>query len=157
MAEKKSKRRRRRKKPEQFDALRKRIKKGPYKNYELIPASDDTVIMSTVLGEFIEPYVEHTDSEESYRKLLTLAVLAWNASFLPEKERRDMIDRVFNEGLPTGTTELKTGLRDIVYHLIARKKAYFSKYKRIIIDFEVFDLGDQYHLSVASTPDDEHP
>ena len=157
MPEKKTKRRRRRKKPKQFEDLRKRIKQGPFQDYELIPASDEKVKMSIVLVEFIEPYVEHTDSEESYRKLLTLAVLAWNASFLPEIEHQDMINRVFDEGLPTETKELRTGLKDIVYQLIARKQAYFSKYKRNIIEFEVVDLGDQYHILVASTPDDVHP
>ena len=157
MTEKKSKRRRRSKKPKQFKDLQKRIKQGPYQNFELIPASYDQVKISTVIGEFVAPYVNYTDSEESYRKLLTLAVLAWNASFLPETEQQDMINRVFNEGLPAETTELITGLRDFVYQLINRKQAYFSKFKRSIIDFEVVDLGDRYHISVASTPDDENP
>jgi len=156
MSEKKPKRRRRRKKRKQYEDLRKRIKQGPYQNYELTPASDDKVKMSAVLGEFIEPYVEHTNSEESYRKLLTLAVMAWNASFLPETEQQQMVNRDIDKGIPEGTTELKTGLKDIVYRLIARKKAYFSQYKRDIIDFEVVDLGNQYNLSVASTPDDEY-
>jgi hypothetical protein len=111
--------------------------------------------MSAVLGDFIEPYVEHTDSEESYRKLVTLAIMAWNASLLPETEPQEMIKKVFDEGIPTGTKELKKELSDIVNQLIVRKKAYFSQYKRYIIDFEVVDLGDQYHLSVASTPDNE--
>ena len=157
MVEKKSKRRRRRKKPKKLESLQKKMEQGPYKDYELVPASDDTVKMSIVLGEFIEPYVEYTDSEESYRKLITLAILAWNASLLSEKEQWAMIDRVFDKGFPKNETELKSGLRDIVYQLVARKKAYFSKYRRQIIDFEVVDLGDQYHLSVASTPDDKQP
>lgn len=147
-------RRRRKQKQDLLDGLRKKVKQGPFREYEIV-RSDEKVKMSVVLGDFIEPYVKHTDSEESYRKLITLAIMAWNASFLPETEQQEMIKKVFDEGIPTSTKELKKGLSDIVNQLIARKKAYFSQYKRHIIDFEVVDLGDQYHLSVASTPDNE--
>jgi hypothetical protein len=131
------------------------MEQGPYKDYELRPTSDDAEKMSDVLGKFVEPYVEHTDSEESYRKLITLAILAWNVSLLPEKDGQFIIDGVFEEGLPKREAELKTGLREIVDQLVARKRAYFSKYRRQIIDFDVVDLGDQYYLSVASTPPDD--
>ncbi len=155
MAEKKSKRRRHRKKPKKLETLRRKIEQGPYKDYKLVPTSDDTEKMSDVLGKFVEPYVEYTDLEDSYRKLITLAILAWNASLLPEKDGQFLIDGVFEKGLPKRETEIKTGLREIVDQLVARKQAYFSRYRRQIIDFDVVDLGDQYYLSVASTPDDE--
>jgi hypothetical protein len=155
MAKKKSKRRRHRKKPEKLERLRRKIEQGPYKDYELVPTLDDTEKMSDVLGKFVEPFVEYTDSEESYRKLITLAVLAWNASLLPKKDRQFMINGVFEQGLPESETELKAGLREIVDQLVERKQAYFSKYRRQIIDFDVVDLGDQYYLSVASTINDE--
>lgn len=77
--------------------------------------------------------------------------MAWNASLLPKEEQQDMVDRIFDEGIPTATEELKTGLKEIVNKLIARKKAYFSKYTRTIIDFEVTDTGRGYRLAVAST------
>jgi len=107
--------------------------------------------MSEVLTDFVEPYLEFTETEEDYRKLLTLAIMAWNASFLPEKEQQEMIDRVFDKGIPPGTEELKAGLKEIVNELIVRKKIYFSEYTRRIIDFEVTDTGRDYHLAVAST------
>ena len=155
MTNKRSKRRRHRKKPEKLERLRRKIEQGPYKDYELLPASDDADKMSFILGKFVEPYVEFTDSEESYRKLITLAVLAWNASLLPEKDGQFIIDGVFEKGLPKRETELRAGLMEIVDQLFARKKAYFSKYRRQIIDFDVVDLGDQYYISVASTVEDD--
>lgn len=154
MSEKKSKRRRRRKKPQEIDPLKERIQQGPFQNYELLPASDDQVKMSVVLRQFVEPYIIHTDSEESYRKLLTLAVLAWNASLLSISDGKEMVDNTFSRGLGDAEADLVIELKDFVYHLIERKKAYFGKYKRSIIDFEVVDLGDQYHVSVASTPEE---
>lgn len=153
MSEKKSKRRRRRRKPKEFGPLKERIQQGPFQNYELIPASDDQVKMSVILRQFVEPYISQTDSEESYRKLLTLAVLAWNASLLPTSDGREMVDNVFSSGDGDMETDLVPELKEFVHQLIERKQAYFRKYSRSIIDFEVVDLGDQYHVSVASTPD----
>ena len=155
MAEKKSKRRRHRKKPEKLERLRRKIEQGPYKDYQFLPASDDAEKMSVILRKFVEPYIEYTDSEESYRKLITLAVMAWNVSLLPEKDGQFLIDGVFEKGLPNRDTELIAGLREIVDSLVARKKAYFSKYRRQIIDFDVQDLGDHYYISVASTIEDD--
>ncbi|MFQ6015316.1 MAG: hypothetical protein ACE5NP_07725 [Anaerolineae bacterium] len=111
--------------------------------------------MSEVLGDFVEPYMDLADTEEAYHKLLTLAVMAWNASFLPEEEQEEMIDRVLAAGIPAGDDELRAGLKGIVNMLIARKKAYFSEYTRNIIDFEVTDTGQGYHLTVASTLEEE--
>jgi hypothetical protein len=111
--------------------------------------------MSAVLTDFVEPYVDCAETEEGFRKLLTLAVIAWNASFLPEDKQQDMIESVLDAGIPEGEDELKAGLKEIVSMLIARKKAHFSEYTRDIIDFEVTDLGENYHVSVASTPEED--
>ena len=62
-----------------------------------------------------------------------------------------MINRVLDAGIPTGTEELKTGLKEIVSMLIIRKKMYFSRCTRKIIDYELTDTGRNYHLAVAST------
>jgi hypothetical protein len=42
-------------------------------------------------------------------------------------------------------------LKEIVGALIARKQALFSGYTRKIINFEVTDAGNSFHLTVAST------
>lgn len=154
MSEKKSKRRRRRRKSKEIDPLKERLQQGPFQDYKLRPASDDQVKMSVVLRQFVEPYISHTDLEESYRKLLTLAIVAWNASLLSTSEGNEMVENTFSRGLGDAEPDLVIELKDFVYHLIERKKAYFGKYKRSIIDFEVVDLGDQYHVSVVSTPEE---
>jgi len=155
MTDKKSKRLRLRKKPERLERLQRKIAQGPYKDYEILPTSEDAEKMSVILKKFVEPYLEYVDSEESYQKLITLAVMAWNASLLPEEDGQRMIDDIFGKGLPKGETELIAGLREIVDSLVARKKAYFSKYRRQIIDFDVEDLGNQYYISVASIVEDD--
>lgn len=128
-----------------------RLKQGPWRDWEITVEPSQEVKMSVVLGKFIEPYVRFTNSLESYCKLVTLALIAWEASFLPEEEQKPMIDRVIREGVPEDR-KLQAGLKKIVYKLLARKKAHFSQYRRHILDFEVTDLGDQYYLAVVSTP-----
>ena len=61
-----------------------------------------------------------------------------------------MVDKVLRT-IAASSEELKTELRETVKVLIARKKAHFSEYKRTILDFELTDTGQGYHLSVAST------
>jgi hypothetical protein len=106
--------------------------------------------MSEVLSDFVEPYLEFADTEEAYRKLLTLAIVAWNTCLLPEEKHQDMIDGTL-EAMPETAEEVKTGLREIVNMLMARKKAYFSEYRRMILGYELTDTGRGYHLTVAST------
>ena len=106
--------------------------------------------MSDVLSDFVEPYREFADTEEAYRKLLTLGVIAWSAALRPEQERQEMVDKILADA-QAATEEVEMELKEIVNMLIARKEAYFSEYRRDIIDFEVTDTGSGYHLSVAST------
>jgi len=43
--------------------------------------------MSEVLRQFVDPCWHIPDDEESMRKLITTALVAWNAALLPEAER----------------------------------------------------------------------
>ena len=153
MAPSKSRKRRRKRRGKQsrFERLEAKLQQGPFRDQELVIAPSGQVKMSAVLTDFVEPYVQYAETEEELRKLLTLAVMAWNASFLPEDKQQDMIESVLDAGIPEGEDELKAGLKQIMNTMIARKKAHFSEYTRDIIDFEVQDLGEDYHITVAST------
>jgi len=143
--------RKEKRKQKRFDALASKLARGPFRDRKLVIEPAGEVKMSEVLADFIEPYRDWADTEEAYRKLLTLAMLAWNASFLLTEEQQAMVDEVINGSLPAATEELKNGLKQIVNMLMARKQAYFSAYKRNIIDYELTDTGKDYRLSVAST------
>ena len=47
----------------------------------------DSVKMSVILEAFVEPYMDHVETLQSYRTLLTTAMVAWNLSLLPEEQR----------------------------------------------------------------------
>ncbi|HKZ85590.1 MAG TPA: hypothetical protein VJ793_18285 [Anaerolineae bacterium] len=145
---------RRPRKQKRFASLKRRLEEGPFPVKRIVVEPSGQVKMSDVLADFVEPYSHLADTEEAYRKLLTLAVLAWNASFLPKNKQQEMIDQVIDGGIPTGTEELRAGLKDIVRMLIARKQKHFAEYKRNMIDFELTDTGTGYRLTVASTLDE---
>ncbi len=111
--------------------------------------STDGVKMSEVLEAFIAPFMEFADTEERFEKLVTIAVIAWNASLLPRSAQTKAIDDVLTSLPP----ETQADARVIVRDLMRRKRKYFGKNRRAIIDFEITDTKKEFHLMVASTPE----
>ena len=106
--------------------------------------------MSEVLMAFVEPYIESASTEEAHRKLLMLAIVAWNAALLPEEDQQDIVDKAV-KAIPAASWAMRAYMKSFMSELIERKKTYFSEYTRMIIDFELTEMGEGYHLSVAST------
>jgi hypothetical protein len=146
----KKRKQRRQGKPDRLESLKRKLQSGPWRDVKIEVAPGGEPKMSGVLLDFVEPYRKYADSEEALRKLLTLAVMAWDASLLPEEDQQAMIDRVLAAG--GVSEEVRPSLKEVVNTLLARKKAYFAEYTRIIIDFEVQDTSRGIHVSVASAP-----
>jgi hemerythrin len=108
--------------------------------------------MSEVLLEFIEPYKKHATTPEAYRKLIALAVIAWDAALLEGSEKQNLITRSTETILGTAGEEWRKDLQHILTMLIERKERHFADNKRYIIDYQVSETKDNYHLSVISTP-----
>ena len=123
------------------------MEKFPHQEVIVGPPNDG-IKMSEVLEEFVKPYREHAETEEAYRNLLAVAVVAWNVMLFHEKERLPMLDELLLI-LPKDEREL--GI-EIIEKLMVRKERFFSEYRRMIIDFEVGDIGREWHLSVISMP-----
>ena len=115
----------------------------------VIVESTDGVKMSEVLEAFIAPYMEFAETEESFEKLVMIAVIAWNTSLLPRSAQTKAIDDLLTSLPP----ETHADARSIVRDLMRRKQKHFGKIRRAIIDFEVIDTRDGFHLTVASTPE----
>jgi len=115
----------------------------------VIVESADGVKMSEVLEAFIAPYMEFTETEESFEKLVAIAVVAWNTSLLPRLAQTKAINDLLQSLPPETQADAKAIVRD----LIRRKRKHFGKIRRAIIDFEIIDTRDGFHLTVASTPE----
>jgi hypothetical protein len=107
--------------------------------------------MSEVLLEFIEPFEDLTTTSEAYRKLIALAVIAWNAALLKGADRQNLIVESTKTILAMAGEEWRQDLNNILAMLVERKERYFAHNKRFIIDYRLSETKKSYHLSVIST------
>ena len=112
------------------------------------------VKMTEVLQAFVEPYIEETDNRSQRQQIFEIAVIAWNLAVIDEAKRQPMLDQAIDQVLNSDDIEEQKDFRDLLEELIDRKLAYFDEVKRMIINFELKDVGREYQLSVASLMDD---
>jgi hypothetical protein len=108
---------------------------------------DGTEKMSEVLWAFVEPYLGTCKSEDSLRKLLTLALVAWNLPLMPPVEREGMIQ----DSLNAVPKNLRPEMLAILKELMQRKEKHFSGFKRLMFSYELTMTPDGPHLVVLST------
>jgi hypothetical protein len=112
----------------------------------VVPGPGETK-MSEVLWAFMEPYLEHGRTEEALRKLLDLALVAWNAALLSGSQREELIQDTLSAVPP----DVRGAIRAIVEEMIQRKEAYFAGYKRMILDYQLTWTPPKPYLSVISS------
>jgi hypothetical protein len=143
--------RHKKKRRDQRRALRRTLTQRVKRNFPdqkvIVGPTSDGIKMSDVLEEFVEPYRQFAETEDAYRKLLMLAIVAWNVTLFAEKDRLSSLDEL----LATLPEEAREDGREIIRELMARKQRFFSQHRRMIIDFELTGTAEDWHLSVMST------
>jgi hypothetical protein len=136
-----------------LEKLEQKVKQGPLseKFAGMVMNPQGEVKMFEVLEELVEPYLDFTRNFSQREKLFSLALVAWNIALMPENERQQMIDQVIEQGMGGNDPLARQDAREIIDGLIARKQKLFADNKRYIIDFQLQDMGQTFHLSVAST------
>jgi hypothetical protein len=130
-----------------------RLEKAGLGSHKLMRNPPGQVKMSEVLRDFVAPYWHILDTEEAMRKLLTTALVAWNTALMPPAEQAGALDQVAT-ALPE---EARDDFYAIVREMIERKNKHFAEYDRLILDYELVDRGNDYHITVVSRipPGDE--
>ena len=149
MAKRKVKKKRR-KTPDRYKPLVSKLQsKGLLDKVEVRYEPSGVTKMSEVLIDFIEPYVEYAETYEAYQKLVMVAIVAWNTTLLPEKKQKAMVKKMIKSlSLPRSDAR---DMKGIIEELIARKNRHFAEHTRTIVDYQVTETRDGFHLSVAST------
>jgi hypothetical protein len=107
--------------------------------------------MSEVLLDFIEPYTdESTDDVDNLRKVLVVAIVAWNAAIVPRAEGEKLIESCLNS-LPE---PVRADGRAWLDELIRRKQQHFADNRRLIINYTVTMRPDGPFVQVMSTLSD---
>ncbi len=150
MATKRKKRKRRKQPPKRYAKIISKMKeKGTFDGRKILYEPKGEVKMSEVMIDFIDPYTTHTETYDAYNKLVMLAIMAWNAALLPRNERKTLLDRSISK-MPISRTEKKE-LRRLLGVLIERKDKHFADYTRTIMDYQITETKNNFHLSIASS------
>ncbi|MBT9316118.1 hypothetical protein [Leptothoe spongobia] len=109
------------------------------------------VKMSEVLEEFVEPYLPEANGLEQRKMVFEMAVIAWNLAIIPKNQRKSVLEDLFRDLLKGKKAIVKRDLNNLIDEMVDRKLEFFLNNRRYILDCQLEDAGDQFHLSVAST------
>ena len=126
-----------------------------FHNTQVMVNPAGTEKMSEVIFRFAEPFKDEDGMVP--KAMLEIAIILWNASFMPSDRQRKAVEDVVNV-LLSDHTEARRELFVIAYRLLERKKQYFSENKRMIMDYHITESAHSIHLDVASTvPEGYYP
>ena len=117
-------------------------------NTQVIVNPAGTEKMSEVIFRFVEPFKD--DDGLVSKAMLEIAIIIWNASFMPKDMQRKALEDVVNV-LPNDDSEARREMFLIVNMLLERKRQYFSNNKRMIMDYHITGSAHSIHLDVVST------
>src|SRR2546426_151353 len=124
-------------------------------NAQVIVNPAGTEKMSEVILRFAAPFKD--DDGLVSKAMIEMAIIIWNASFMPKDMQRKAVEDVVNV-LPSDDREARRELFFIVNMLLERKRQYFSNNKRMIMDYHITESAHSIHLDVVSTvPEGYHP
>jgi hypothetical protein len=109
------------------------------------------VKMSDVLEEFVEPYLPEASGLNQRKMLFEMAIIAWNLALMPESQRQSALEDLINQAIRKKNPRDQQDMRNLLDEMVTRKLQLFSANQRYILDYQLEDIGDQFHLSVAST------
>jgi hypothetical protein len=109
--------------------------------------------MSEVLVAFIEPYLGDAPTRAMKERLVSTAVMAWNASLMPEDERTEFLDEAARAVLAGSGKQAMDEFMSVVRDLIERKQRLFSGDERIVVSYQFRAVRGGTQLAVASARD----
>jgi len=104
--------------------------------------------MSDALLEYAEPFINmiDTDNKMEYEKAIMMSIVLWNCSILQDDTgNRKKIEEVLNPIMFDAESKM------MVQYMLNRKRVLFPDIKRKIINYELTEISDGFHLTVMST------
>ena len=112
--------------------------------------------MSEALHKFIEPFSALARDQDTYKSVVNIAVLVWNATVSDTETRQQMLTE-FERSWANKDKRTQKIAAGLVKDMIRRKDRHFSQDKRYILDFTVSVTRDGYHLAVVAASPKEEP
>ncbi|MDR3634043.1 MAG: hypothetical protein P4L84_09575 [Isosphaeraceae bacterium] len=137
---------------QRLQGLRSQVEPAPLAGDELFGTPPGMEKMSEALEAFIEPYVGMVTSDDDLRKLVSVAVIGWNAALLGPDRYQAVVESHLATLVPDVAEHERDLLRGFIESLIERKNTLFADNRRFIASFELANQGGRPILSVSSTP-----
>lgn len=139
---------------ESMDKLAQKVKQGYLKDIVsgVVVNPKGEAKMSEVLQAFVEPHLSFAVNKEQRQKLFAIAILAWNLALLPEEQQQEKMEEIIAQMSLGKDRQAKQDVREILEELTERKRKVFPNNRRYILDFDVRETRDDFHLSVISSP-----
>ncbi|MCP4358112.1 MAG: hypothetical protein GY796_08880 [Chloroflexi bacterium] len=131
-------------------SFRKRNKKSNLlpQDTRFVHQPTDQIKLSEAIQELVALYRHEANTEAAYDKLIGMAVLAWNTTLMSPDKQAESLNFIQNlEDDP----EMQKIILEIVQELMVRKLALYPDVDRIIVDYQVTDVGHSFHLSIISS------
>lgn len=145
-----------RNRPKTRDSSRKKKQSvaGPPKSLDLDSpmvenAEEGLEVMSHVIWEFARPLLETCNDEASERKAVSLAIFVWNASLLPEPERKKTLEAYLDQCRDAVPPEEHETLSSLIDQLLQDKETRFADNRKRITNCTFGDFGNNRHIEVG--------
>jgi hypothetical protein len=116
--------------PSGQQVLLKRVRASEhFPNMQVIANPAGTEKMSEVIFRFAAPFKDAYGMVQ--KEMLEMAIILWNASFMPSDRQRKAVEEVVNV-IPKDNVEARRDMFLLAHMLLERKKQYFSENKRLI-------------------------
>jgi len=117
------------------------------KEHELIRDSN-LEKMSDALLKYGEPLLDTIEpgNKTEYEKAIMMSIMLWNCAIMRESPKgRKGTEKKLRPMMPDAES------KKVVKHMLDRKQEMFPDNKRMILNYELTEMSDGFHLAVAST------
>ncbi len=137
------------KKRDHLDDYAKELRKI-YPDMKIIKPKQGEFKMSELLWFFLRTEKELIcENIELGSLLVSLAVIAWNLSLLPEEDREEELEQFYIKNIVENYSYLDD-FRETIQMFMERKLKYFGDFNIFISDFKLEEIEEQVRLSVVS-------
>jgi hypothetical protein len=118
---------------------------------ELLQSSPKIEKMSEIIIDFAAPLLDVARNIQNQKQAITTAIIGWNLALLPKEAQPDQLNEIKKMLNPSNNSgQLANEASEILNFLVSRKAALYPEINRMIVDYELIDTPQGFHLNVVS-------
>ena len=115
-------------------------------------APPNTEKMSQIIIDYAGPLLYVAKNREEQKKAITLAVIIWNLSLLPDERQSENINKIKKIMTPKSGNggDLLENDDEVFNYMMERRKVFFPDVNRLVVDYEFVETPKGFHLNIVS-------